>query len=143
MSLKDKYLYFIDSLKIERFRKFAIVKKAVGNRIRKIRENQDYSQSNMADELGIEPGTYAKIERGETDVQVTRLFAIAKILKVNVIDFFQDRKEPALEDPSKYYGFATKHDIEQLTHVIQKLSLEVEKLKNKMEAPKKPFRKKK
>ncbi len=113
------------------------MKKVVGHRIRKIRENQDYSQTNMADELGIEPGTYAKIERGETDVQVTRLYAIAKILKVHVIEFFNDRKEPSFEDPSKYYGFATKHDIEQLTHVIQKLSLEVEKLKNKMDAPKK------
>jgi transcriptional regulator with XRE-family HTH domain len=120
------------------------VKKTVGNRIRKIRLSQSFTQENVAAELGIEPGTYAKIERGETDVQVTRLYEIAKILKVNVMEFLQDRKEPSFEDPLKHYGFATKHDIDQLTHVIQKLSVEVEKLKNKMEGQKKqPLKKKK
>jgi transcriptional regulator with XRE-family HTH domain len=119
------------------------VKKAVGNRIRKIRENQDFSQSNMAEELGIEPGTYAKIERGETDVQITRLFAIAKILKVSITDFFYDRKDLSLEDPLKHYGFATKQDIEQLALLIQKLHNEVEKLKNKDSLRKQPSRKKK
>jgi transcriptional regulator with XRE-family HTH domain len=98
----------------------------------------------MADELGIEPGTYAKIERGETDVQVTRLFAIAKILKVNITEFFQDKRELSFfEDTFKDYGFATKHDVEQLAHSIQKLFLEFEKLKNKMEGVKKPPTKKK
>ncbi len=119
------------------------MKKTVGNRIRKIRLSQSFTQENVAAELGIEPGTYAKIERGETDVQVTRLFEIAKILKVNVMEFLQDRKEPAFEDPLKHYGFATKQDVDQLSHLIQKLSLEVEKLKNKLDASAKSSRKKK
>lgn len=120
------------------------MKKVVGNRIRKIREHQDYSQSNMADELGIEPGTYAKIERGETDVQVTRLYAIAKILKVNVIDFFQDKKEPSYsEDPLKNYGYASKGEIAELTEMIRQLKFEIERLKNRSGDPKKPVKKRK
>jgi hypothetical protein len=71
------------------------------------------------------------------------LFEIAKILKVNILEFLQERKEPSFEDPLKHYGFATKHDIEQLAHVIQKLSVEVEKLKNKVEGAKKQSSKRK
>lgn len=66
------------------------MKKTIGYRIRKLREQKDYSQGNMAAELGITPGAYAKIERGETDPSVTRLIQIAGILEVDVASFFRE-----------------------------------------------------
>jgi transcriptional regulator with XRE-family HTH domain len=126
------------------FLRFVPVKKIVGNRIRKIRESQDITQENVADELNITFGAYSKIERGITDPQVNRLYAIAKILKVNVVDFFQDKNDPAFaEDPFKKYGFATKTDVEELTLIIKQLKQEVEKLKGKMTDAKKQQSKKK
>lgn len=66
------------------------MKKTIGYRIRKLREQKDYSQGNMATELGITPGAYAKIERGETDPSATRLMQIANILEVDVTTFFKE-----------------------------------------------------
>ncbi|MES2328152.1 MAG: helix-turn-helix transcriptional regulator [Bacteroidota bacterium] len=68
------------------------IAKEVGHRIRKIREAKDLNQQNMADKLEITAGAYAKIERGETDPSITRLFQIAAILKTDLINLI---KEPA------------------------------------------------
>ena len=121
------------------------MKKAVGDRIKRIREHKHIKRDHVADELDISNSAYAKIERGDTDVQVTRLYAIAKILKVNVADFFQDKNESyQAVDPAKQYGFATKSDIEELTQLVRQLALELEKLKNKMsDVPKAASRKRK
>jgi transcriptional regulator with XRE-family HTH domain len=117
---------------------FWAVKDIIGKRIRKLRESKDYTQDNMAAELEITAGAYAKIERGETDPSATRLLKIAEILEVDVTSFFQDKTQPTkLEEPVKEYGFATKTDIEQLTQLIKQLSREIEKLKTDLAAVKK------
>jgi len=66
------------------------IAKEVGHRIRKIREAKDLNQQNMADKLNITAGAYAKIERGETDPSISRLFQIAAILKTDVVSFIKD-----------------------------------------------------
>jgi len=68
----------------------------IGSRIRRIRVNQDLSQQDIAEQLGITPGAYAKIERGETDPQASRLVELAKILKVDVSAFLKDKPDPAV-----------------------------------------------
>jgi transcriptional regulator with XRE-family HTH domain len=119
------------------------VKKVVGNRIRKIREGKEITIKYMAGELEMTASAYYKIERGEINIGVSRLESIAKILKVSVVDFFQDKKEPSFaEDPLKNYGFATKADIEQLTQMMKQLKTEFENLKNKMGRSTKPASKK-
>jgi transcriptional regulator with XRE-family HTH domain len=66
------------------------ISQAVGYRIRKMREAKDFTQDTMAAELKITAGAYAKIERGETDPSITRLFEIAKILKTDIVNLIQD-----------------------------------------------------
>jgi len=120
------------------------VKKIIGTRIRKLRESKDYTQDNMAAELDITAGAYAKIERGEKDPSATRLLRIAEILEVDIITFFQDKYQPfRVEEPVKEYGFATKTDIENLTYLIKQLNSEIEKLKTEMAVMKKQGSKKK
>ncbi len=106
------------------------VKNTIAYRIRKLRESKDYSQENMAGELGISTSAYSKIERGVTDPSVGRIAEIAKILDVDVSYFFQ---EPAaadkMEDSNRLYGFATKSDIEELTRIINKMKQEIANLK--------------
>ena len=110
-----------------------MVKKDIGTRIRKIRESKDYTQDNMAAELEITAGAYAKIERGETDPSITRLLQIAEILKVDIVSFLKDA--PALpfavEESKPAYGtYATKDDVDNLTKTIKQLQKEIEKLKS-------------
>lgn len=108
------------------------MKKAIGTRIRKLRELKDYTQDNMATELEITAGAYAKIERGETDPSATRLIQIAEILGVEVAYFFQ---QPALalntvNEPQANYGQqVSQNAIDHLTQLIELLRKDMEKMK--------------
>ena len=59
------------------------MKTLVGNKIKKLRELKNYSQEYMAQHMGITPAGYSKIERDETELTLTRLNEIAKILEVD------------------------------------------------------------
>ena len=110
------------------------MKDTIAYRIRKLRENKDYSQENMAGELGISTSAYSKIERGITDPSIGRIAEIAKILEVDITYFFEMPATKA-EDPNKNYGFATKSDIEELTNIINKLKQEMASLKAGLQKP--------
>lgn len=105
------------------------MKDTIGYRIRKLRESKDYSQQNMAMDLGITAGAYSKIETGKTDPSIGRIKQIAEILEVDISYFFQPQKEGKVEDPGKAYGFASKNDIEELMSLIKGLKREVDHLK--------------
>jgi transcriptional regulator with XRE-family HTH domain len=104
---------------------------SVANRIRKLRQSKDYSQQNMADELAISKSAYSKIETGATDPSVKRIQAIAKILEVEVIYFFQEQTaiRNKLEEPVAPFGYATQTQIEELTQAVSKLKNEMALLK--------------
>ena len=111
-------------------------------RIRKLRESKDYSQQNMADELGLSLSAYSKIETGKTDPSIGRVAQIAKILDVEVTYFFQTPTATnKMDDPDKTYGFATKKDIEELINTINIMKQEILNLKASLPTP--PKKKKK
>ncbi len=107
------------------------MKDTIAYRIRKLRESKDYSQENMAGELGISTSAYSKIERGVTDPSIGRITEIANILEVEVAYFFRDQTGVnKIEDHTKPYGFATKGDIEELMNIIKKIQQEIVLLKS-------------
>lgn len=107
------------------------MKKTVGEKIRRIRESKGFSRERVADELNITHGAYSKIERGESDPNTQRLEQIAKILKVNITDFFEDAALSFKEDSSKY-GYATKTEVENLSRLVNSLVKEIEKLREEL-----------
>lgn len=58
----------------------------IGGKIKTLRSLKGYSQEKMAELLDISPTSYAKIERDETDVNISRLEQIAKILELSVLE---------------------------------------------------------
>ncbi|MDD5274708.1 MAG: helix-turn-helix transcriptional regulator [Methylovulum sp.] len=60
----------------------------VNEKIRTIRQLKDFSQEEMAEKLGISKNTYANIERGETDVSVSRLEQIANTFEMDLVELF-------------------------------------------------------
>ncbi|OIN60341.1 helix-turn-helix domain-containing protein [Arsenicibacter rosenii] len=58
----------------------------IGNKIRKIRELRNFTQTYMAERLGIKQSTYSTIENGELDVTLSRLQEISKLLEVRIED---------------------------------------------------------
>lgn len=58
----------------------------VSDKIRFMRKLKGWSQEQMAEKLEMSPNGYANIERGETDVQVSRLEQIAKIFGMDLME---------------------------------------------------------
>jgi transcriptional regulator with XRE-family HTH domain len=106
------------------------VKDSVGQKIRRIRKGKDLTQENMAYDLGITKGAYSKIENGQTNIPLKRLYDIAKVLEVDIIEFFKPSSfESNTKDAAKNYGFATKGDLEEIRKMIEELSKEVRTIK--------------
>lgn len=58
--------------------------KTIAENIRKIRELENIPRKEMADKLNLSVSGYSKIERGEVDFTISRMYQIAKILNVSV-----------------------------------------------------------
>ena len=56
------------------------MKEKVAEKIRMKRLQMNFSQQNMADELGITAAAYSNLERGVTEISLSRLFQIANLL---------------------------------------------------------------
>ena len=58
----------------------------VSDKIRFMRQLKGWSQEEMAEKLEMSPNGYANIERGETDVRLSRLEQIAEIFGTNLTE---------------------------------------------------------
>jgi transcriptional regulator with XRE-family HTH domain len=61
----------------------------VGESLKNYRELKKITREDMADQLGMTVSGYGKIERGKTDVPLTRLEQISKVLGVSVPQILQ------------------------------------------------------
>lgn len=57
-------------------------------KVRMSRLNRGFSQENMADMLNISTTAYGDIERGKTELTITRLLRICQILSINISELF-------------------------------------------------------
>jgi transcriptional regulator with XRE-family HTH domain len=60
----------------------------VHEKIRFMRQSKGWSQEQMADKLNLSVNGYANIERGETDVQISRLEKIAETFGMELLELF-------------------------------------------------------
>ncbi len=60
----------------------------ISEKIRAIRHSKGWSQEAMAEKLEMSVNGYAHIERGETDVQISRLKQIADTFGIELIELF-------------------------------------------------------
>lgn len=96
--------------------------KEIGERIRKFRIIKGLSQENLASDLGISTNAYGKYERGQTDINITRLAEICKIFNISLVDFFSfDEKS------------FTKQNIYLQDEINTEKTLEKETYREKME----------
>jgi len=58
--------------------------KEITENIKKFRELKNYTREVMADKLEMSVSGYSKLERGDVELSVNKLFKIAEILEVNV-----------------------------------------------------------
>lgn len=61
----------------------------VNEKIRIMREVRNWTQEEMAEKLGMSHNGYAKIERGETRLNLPRLEQISEIFETDILDLIQ------------------------------------------------------
>lgn len=110
------------------------VNKKIGDRIRKYRQLAGLNQEIAGEEIGMSGGNFGKIERGEIDINTDYLQKLAKLFKVTVSDFFDDRPIHSLNEKNANYGYASQVDLDHLTELVKNLAIEVEKIHEKLPA---------
>jgi transcriptional regulator with XRE-family HTH domain len=96
----------------------------VAENIRMERLRRNLSQQNIADELGITVAAYSNIERGITDLSVSRLYQIAGIFQMDPTYFLNHHQQ--IESDRNIIGSA---DQGALSQQIYMLIQEMERLK--------------
>ena len=102
------------------------MKNKVAEKIRMERLRLNLSQQNMADELGITIAAYSNLERGVTEISISRLAIIAAILQQPMVYFLSE--EQKLEDAPEAYQ--TKQTSGDLTQQVYMLIKEVQQLQS-------------
>lgn len=100
--------------------------KTVAEKIRLLRLQRGLSQENLADSLRISTTAYGDIERGKTDLTLSRLYQIAEILKVGVVFFIEDNT------PSSFQQELQQLELEKLRIENEKLRLENQYIREKL-----------
>ena len=80
----------------------------VGFKIKKFREQKNYTQAYMSDKLNISQNTYSKIETGGIKLTVERLKQIADILEIPIEDLVKNENQSFNFHNSnieKFYGY--------------------------------------
>lgn len=72
-----------------------MIKEEIGNRIRKIRKDKDYSQEYVALKLGISQTAYQRMESGHAEkMDIDTIVKIAEVLDTDPIDLiFKNEKQ--------------------------------------------------
>jgi len=65
----------------------------IGNKIRILREQKGYSQESLALELGLTQPSYARLEKHDERISITRLMQIAMVLKTTVGELIDENSK--------------------------------------------------
>ncbi len=102
------------------------MKATIEEKIRLQRLQRGFSQENMADLLGLSTTAYGDIERGKTELTLSRLNQIATVLNLSPMALLSDdavavQVMPPADD--------TEHERETLQLTVEKQQLEIDKLR--------------
>jgi transcriptional regulator with XRE-family HTH domain len=107
---------------------------SIGNNIKKLRELKNYTQAYMASQLDLSIGGYGKIERDETDVTLSRLNEIAKVLDTSLTTLLEFNSSNIFNQYNNKN--ATQNAVFQiqnengLNDLISKINEEIKNMKN-------------
>ena len=103
---------------------------AIGNKIRLLREEKGFSQENLASALDITQSNFARLEKDDNRISITRLIIIAKALETTVAELVGEKANNVVNQNNNHeantYLQSTFHS--DKVH-IQTLKDEVEYLK--------------
>ncbi len=98
----------------------------INEKIKFIRSLKSWTQEQVANKLGISTHAYAKIERGETDVNFSRLQQFAEIMNIDLLQLLSF-------DEKKIFNINEYH---YQSHIVCQLNSSIEQSENKHELDK-------
>jgi len=104
------------------------MKHSLPERIRLQRLQRGLSQENMADLLSLSTTAYGDIERGKTDLTLSRLSQIATVLDVSPVALMTDEAISAQVLDSQPVELMS-HELETLRLVVERQQIELDKLR--------------
>lgn len=73
--------------------------KAVGERLRRLRQERRITQTDLARQIGIQQSDLSRMENGEYRVSLDTLFRLLQIFQLPLAEFFGDLSESSLTSP--------------------------------------------
>lgn len=58
-------------------------------RLRKLRETAGWSQQEVAEKLYISQAAYSRLEKGETELTMTRLLRLSEIYRIDLVELLR------------------------------------------------------
>ena len=121
------------------------LKKQIGLKIKQLRTLKGWSREQMADKLEMSVAGYGSIERGETDLCITRLTQVADTFEITLVDLLGLTEKMVFnfgvnsEECNNNWSINTPTDNKELKHELEKLQLinqaqinEIENLKQQV-----------
>ena len=109
----------------------------IGLKIRMLRQKEEKSQEQIANKLGISIPAFSKMETGITDMNVSRIYQIAKLFQVKPTFFFEE-SDADQKDNSERYEFIEL--LQQKTTTIVELQSKLIRCYEEIEQMKKDFK---
>lgn len=100
----------------------------IHDKIRVMREINQWSQEDMAEKLAMSPTGYAKIEHGKTNLTLDKLKQIAQIFNIDVVELI------ASNDRSFFFSIGDNTNNHNYVGVNEVVVMENEKLKLLLES---------
>ncbi len=107
----------------------------ISGNIRKIRELRDLTREHVADELGMTVSGYSRLERGEVDITIVRLFRLSQLFNIEMVELiaFDTSNSVSRKDAHLPPAVIESHTICYREKYIQMLEMELERLKDQIE----------
>ena len=110
---------------------------SVNEKIRLVREAKGLTQEEVADKLQMSGNGYGDIERGATDIKLSRLCQLAELFDMTPSDFFESHDKTSVnvrvkQHRSSFY-MNSQNETETLKFVIEQKDKEIALLKKIIE----------
>ncbi len=116
----------------------------ISEKLRLLRQSKNLSQEELAEQLGWGVKTYAKIERGETNVKLDKLEKIAEVLNIDLSELIDNTDKNILnvvencnhQSNNQHCIILTEtqcaHELEKAQLLLQERDKEIENLKQQI-----------
>mgnify|MGYP001451805307 CR=1 FL=1 len=98
--------------------KTEIIKKRIGENIKSIRQRLNIEVKQLCSELEISPSAYSNIERGVTDINISRLLQLAEYFSVHYSQILSVDNTSVFQFTLQSQANSTQHNINQQAATI-------------------------